>query len=78
MPWWTLPHLTLTWPLSGPDVSSGAAAGGAGAVYGLGFFGAVVWNWQVADSFLGYVWAIAESFVWPGFLVYELFKLSAG
>lgn len=53
-----------------------AAAGGAGAVYGLGFIGALVWNWQVADSFGGYVGAVLESFVWPAFFVYELFRLA--
>ena len=55
-----------------------ATAAGGGAVYGLGLIGAVVWNFQVADDFLGYVWGFAESLVWPGFLVYELFKLAAG
>jgi hypothetical protein len=56
--------------------SNGAAAGGAGAVYGLGFFGAVVWNWQVADSFWGYPWGFIESLFWPGFFVYEMFQLA--
>lgn len=56
----------------------GAAAGGAGAVYGLGFIGALVWNWQVADSLGGYVLAVLESFVWPAFLVYDLFRVTAG
>ncbi len=51
---------------------------GTGAVYGLGVIGAIVWNWQVADSFGGYIWGFLESLVWPGFLVYELFRLSAG
>lgn len=54
-----------------------ATAGGAGAVYGLGFIGALVWNWQVADTFGGYVGAVLESLVWPAFLVYELFQLAA-
>lgn len=58
--------------------SNSAAAGGAGAVYGVGFFGALVWNWQVASDFWGYVWGFAESLVWPAFLVYELFRLAAG
>ncbi len=52
----------------------GAAAGGAGAVYGIGVIGAIVWNWQQADTFWGYPWGIVESFLWPGFLVFELFK----
>ncbi len=56
--------------------SNNAAAGGAGAVYGLGLVGALVWNWQQAETFWGYPWGIIESFVWPGFLVYELFQLA--
>ena len=56
--------------------SSNAAAGGAGAIYGIGFFGALVWNWQVASDFGGYVWGFVETLVWPGFLVYELFQLA--
>jgi hypothetical protein len=57
---------------------NGAAAGGAGAVYGLGLLGAFVWNWQVADTFWGYPWGVIESFFWPGFLVYEAFKGLSG
>lgn len=58
--------------------NNNAAAGGAGAVYGLGFIGAMVWNFQVADSFGGYVLGFFESMVWPAFLVYELFRVSTG
>ena len=47
-----------------------------GAVYGLGLIGALVWNWQQAETFWGYPWGVLESFVWPGFLVYELFQLT--
>ena len=54
--------------------SNNAAAGGAGAVYGMGFIGAVVWNWQQAETFWGYPWGVIESFFWPGFLVWELFE----
>jgi hypothetical protein len=58
--------------------SNGAAAGGAGAVYGLGLIGAIVWNLQQADTFLGYIGGFAESLVWPAFLVWELFRVTAG
>jgi hypothetical protein len=58
--------------------SSGqATAAGGGAVYGLGLIGALVWNFQEAGSFLGYIGGFLESLVWPAFFVYELFKLAA-
>lgn len=44
----------------------------------MGLIGAIVWNWQVADSIGGYAWGFLESLVWPGFLVYELFAMAAG
>lgn len=52
--------------------TSGAAAGG-GAIYGLGMFGAWVFFWQQADSFWEYVLAVLQGFVWPAFMVYEVF-----
>jgi hypothetical protein len=55
-----------------------ATAAGGGAVYGLGLVGALVWNFQQADTFWGYPWGFLESLVWPGFLVYELFKATTG
>ena len=29
--------------------------------------------WQQADAFWQYVFAIAQGFLWPAFMVYELF-----
>ncbi len=55
---------------------SGSAAGG-GAIYGIGFFGAVVFFWQQADSLLGYALAILQGLVWPAFLVYDVFEALA-
>jgi hypothetical protein len=51
-----------------------ATAGGGNAVYGLGMIGALVFFWQQADSFGGYVLAILKAVVWPAFLVYEAFQ----
>lgn len=50
-------------------------AGGAvgGAVYGLGFIGALVYFISSATSFWDGVWGVLQSIVWPGFLVYGLF-----
>ena len=51
--------------------SSNAGTAGGGAVYGLGFFGALVFYWQQADGFWPHVWAILEAFLWPAFVVYD-------
>lgn len=51
-----------------------AAAGGGSAIYGFGIFGALVFFWQQADSFWGYVLAILQGMLWPAFMVYEAFQ----
>lgn len=53
--------------------NNGAAAG-AGAVYGLGFLGALVYFIQTATSFWDGVLGVLEALVWPAFMVYELAK----
>ena len=55
-----------------------AAPGGGGAVFGLGFIGAVVWFWQQASGFGEHVVGILKAFVWPAFLVYDAFKALHG
>jgi hypothetical protein len=55
------------------DRSNGAAAG-AGAVYGLGFFGAVIYFIQTATGFWAGVLGIIKAIFWPGFVVYELMR----
>jgi hypothetical protein len=49
-------------------------AGGAsgGAVYGLGFIGALVYYIGSASSFWDGVWGVLQSLVWPAFLVHGL------
>jgi hypothetical protein len=54
--------------------SSGAAAGG-GAIYGLGIFGALVYFWQQADTFLEYVLAIIQGLFWPAWMIYDVFAV---
>lgn len=60
----------------GNDMSrkNNGAAAGAGAVYGLGFFGAVIYYIQTATSFFGGLIGLFKAFFWPGILVYELMK----
>lgn len=54
--------------------TASAGAGGGGAVYGLGFFGALVYFWKTADGFLDHLWAIGQAFLWPAFVVYDLLQ----
>ena len=46
--------------------------GGGGAVYGLGFIGALVYYWQHAAGFWAHVWAIVEAILWPAFVIDHL------
>ena len=51
--------------------SNRGAGGGGGAVYGLGFIGAVVYYWQrPTDS--GSPVGHREGILWPAFVVYDL------
>jgi hypothetical protein len=56
---------------------SASAAAGGGAIYGLGIFGAWVWFFQQADSFLEYVLAVFQGLFWPAFMIYEVFQALA-
>lgn len=50
-------------------------AGGGGAVYGLGFIGALVYYWMHATSFLIGVIGLLKAIVWPAFLIFKVFTL---
>jgi len=58
------------------DVCCKKGNGGAcgGAVYGLGFIGAVIYFVSGAVGFWAGVLGVLKALVWPAFLVYELFK----
>ncbi len=58
----------------GSNATSNAGAGGAGAVYGLGLIGALVYYWQHADGFWPHVWSLVEALFWPAFVVYDLLE----
>jgi hypothetical protein len=57
------------------DNRGNAGAAGAGAVYGLGFIGALVYFIGSATSFWDGVWGVLQAIVWPAFLVYGLLDL---
>ena len=48
--------------------------GSSGGAYFLGFVGALVYYIQQADGLWMGVLAILKAVVWPGYLVYHLFK----
>jgi hypothetical protein len=51
---------------------SHAGAAGTGAVYGLGFIGALVYFIQSASSFWDGLYGVFQAVVWPAYLVYGL------
>ena len=48
--------------------------GSGGALYGLGFLGALVYYLTTATSLLGGVFGVIKAILWPAFLVYGLLK----
>jgi hypothetical protein len=61
----------LTLKIMKDDVQRNAPSG---AVYGLGFIGAVVYFISHATGFWMGVVGFLKALVWPAFLVYEAFK----
>ena len=47
---------------------------GGGAVYGLGFIGALIYFIQNADSFWVGVLGILQAIIWPVLVVYKLLE----
>jgi hypothetical protein len=48
-------------------------AAGAGAVYGLGLIGALIYFIQSATSFWDGLYGVFQAVFWPAYLVYGLF-----
>lgn len=60
--------------LKGVTVRHVSFNGGGGVFYLLGFLGALVYYISTADSFWDGVVGFFKALLWPGFLVFELFK----
>lgn len=61
--------------MKGKEFKCGAASGGAGgALYFVGFLGAIVFFWQQANGLWEYIVGLFQAIFWPAFMVYELFK----
>jgi hypothetical protein len=52
----------------------GHGCGCGGALYGLGFLGALVYQLTTATSLWAGVIGVVKALLWPAFLVYELMK----
>lgn len=50
------------------------AENGGGWIWFLGFIGAIIYYWQLANGFGEYVVGVLKAFVWPAYMVYDLFK----
>lgn len=50
----------------------GACAAGGGAVYGLGFIGALVYFIGTATSFFDGLYGVFQAIFWPAYLVWGL------
>jgi hypothetical protein len=49
-------------------------SGSGGAIYGLGFIGAVIYYLSTATGFWNGVLGFCKALVWPAMLVYDLLK----
>ena len=58
--------------------SDQAGCAGGGAVYGLGFIGAIIYFFVAAETFWDYVLAIPKGIVWPAIRGYEVLKIVYG
>jgi hypothetical protein len=57
------------------SAAASSRGGGGSPVYGLGFIGAVAWNWQqAAPTPRDRTIAVLKSMAWPAFLVYAAFR----
>lgn len=50
------------------------SGGPAGAVYGLGFIGALVYFIQHSATFMDGVIGLLKALVWPAFLIFKVFE----
>jgi hypothetical protein len=62
---------------AGMASNSAGTSASAGAIYGLGIFGAWVYFWQQADTFWEYVLVLFQGIFWPAFMVYDAFAALA-
>ncbi len=51
-----------------------ASAGPSGAIYGLGFIGALIYYISTASGVGAGLVGILKAILWPAFLVYDLMK----
>lgn len=51
-----------------------SGAGASGAVYGLGFIGALFYFIQHAHTFIADLYGILQALVWPAIIVYKLLQ----
>lgn len=53
---------------------SKTSEGSGGALYGLGFIGALIYFMQAASGFGAVITGIVKALVWPAYIVYKLLE----
>lgn len=51
------------------------SGGPSGAVYGMGFIGALVYFWQHSATFPDYLLGFLRALAWPAFLIHKIYSL---
>ena len=54
--------------------NSNSGAASAGAIYGLGIFGALFYFWQQADVWYEYLFSFFQAVFWPAWMIYDVFQ----
>ncbi len=57
------------------DKWKGHHGGASGAVYGLGFIGALIYYIQHASSLVDGLFGVLKALVWPALLIYKVIAL---
>ncbi len=53
----------------------GGGGGPGGAIYGLGFLGALIYYLQNSATFMEGVIGVLKAIVWPAFLIHKVFTI---
>jgi len=71
---WSGPEFWKKWGKKDKNCNCSRSSGGCGALYFVGFIGAVVYYMQAAIGFGAVVTGFLKAIVWPAIAVYKLLE----